>query len=682
MRLLMSTAGKIEKSHLSKTAIIYVRQSTQGQLVNHKESLELQYNLRSKAVEYGWLEKQITIIDEDLGVSGSGKVERVGFNELLLKVASGEVGIIFAYDATRLSRNCADWYGLLDICGCKGALIGDSDGIYNPIDMNDRLLLGLKGQLAEFELKTIRSRMRAGFINKVKKGEAYVSIPVGYVKSAFGGIEMDPNTDVRESIKLVFELFKVKKAISKVVSYFRENNIELIRRTRHGELVWRPATSAAISVILRNPAYGGIYAYGKSKNDNYDRPHDGLRYTWHTFIRDNHVGYITHDEYINNQYQINQNYADYLNRMSSGVPRQGRALLPGIICCGKCGHKMYTVYKENRYYYKCLYENQTQGRCHCALIEASQIDNAVSSAFIQAISVAEINAYNEALRTKHKLHDETVSLLEKIVERKEYEAGVREKQYLCSDPENRLVTARLEKNWEDALEHVDSAKSNLKKQLEQYDTEMPISENLKELFQDAGKKINVIWNENDLLSLPSKKDLLRTIIEQVNIKRIKRDTCEIRIVWKGGMVSELKQPLRVNSLKDLTDYDQFMDTFNNLYALGLNDKNIAETMTDMGFRGASSFDVSAGMVKELRLKLRMYNDKRDIAEDYLTVADIMKITGKGRSWVHYHINAGNISGVQDRQKHNIFLFPKTDEFINTIKNLGRLSTNEKVEQAS
>lgn len=264
----MSTAEKIQESHLQKTAIIYVRQSTQSQMMNNKESLELQYRLKSKAIEYGWSKDFIDVIDTDLGVSGSGKAHRDGFQDMLLKVTLGDIGIVFAYDVTRLSRNCADWYGLLDICGFKGTLIGDSDGVYDPINVNDRLLLGLKGQLAEFELKTIRARMNAGLMNKVKKGEVYAMAPSGYIKSPLGKIEIDPNKDVQANLQLVFKVFKETKTITKVLNYFRENGIELVRHNRQGDVVWKKATSSSLSRILKNPSYAGVYAYGRTKTIN------------------------------------------------------------------------------------------------------------------------------------------------------------------------------------------------------------------------------------------------------------------------------------------------------------------------------------------------------------------------------------------------------------------------------
>jgi len=690
----MNTAEKIQKNHLQKIAIIYVRQSTQSQLMNNRQSLELQYALKLKAINYGWDASMISIIDTDLGVTGSGRVKRDGFQQMLLKVTSGEVGIVFAYDVTRLSRNCGDWYGLLDICGYKGTLIGDSDGIYNPLDVNDRLLLGLKGQLAEFELRTIRARMNAGLMNKVKKGEVHAFAAAGYVKSPLGNLEVDPNEDVKANIQLVFNIFEQEKSVSKVLTYFKKNNLELVRSTPKSEIIWKEATHSALLRILKNPAYAGIYAYGKTKTSvDLSIPCGQKRSKvaqkdWSVFIKDNHQSYITKKQWTENQLQIGQNYAEYRDRQSKGVPRTGKSLLHGLLYCGKCGHKMYVVYKDKNCYYKCSQERRSKRKQVCEVISASNIDNAVSDAFIEAMNPAEIDAYNSAIKSRNKTYDQTQKLLQKRLERKKYEAMIREKQYLSVDPENRLVASTLEKNWENSLKEISIVEDARDQHNSRYLEEISIPKNLKELFREAGQNLGQLWHQENVIPMNKKKELVRTLIEKINISRLVREVCLIRIVWKGGYVSEIKQPIKINKLEDLSNYLEFMKVFTNLYDLGYTDASIAQEMTQMNFRGAASLMVTKQMIKGLRLKLKMYNDtrgkemKKVIKEEYLSVADLMKLVNKGRTWVHYHISAGNITGVKSPQKHNIYLFPNTKDFINKVKNLGRLIKNERVERQS
>ncbi|HGH3264485.1 TPA: recombinase family protein [Legionella pneumophila] len=683
----MNISNKINKEHLQKVALVYVRQSTQAQLVKNTQSLELQYALKDKAKAYGWTTEKTEVIDSDLGISGSAKDNREGFKDILLKVSSGEVGIVFAYDATRLSRNCGDWYSLLDICGYKNTLIGDSDGVYDPSDVNDRLLLGLKGQLAEFELKTIKSRMHAGKMNKVEKGELYLDCPSGYVKSPLGKIEFDPNEEVRSNIKLVFDAFRKQKSIAKILKYFVDNHIELPRKSISGDIVWKEATGSSLLQILKNPTYAGIYAYGKTKIISRGQKIKRRKVNeddWLVSIRDNHPAYISEEEFYGNQLQIKNNYAEYCSRLSSGVPRSGQALLHGIIYCGKCGHKMYVSYTE-KYLYICVHDKRAKGTKSCSSISAKIIDDAVSEAFINAMNSIEIDAYNNAIKENNKNLSQAEELLRKRLERKNYESRLREKQYMSVDPENRLVASKLEENWEKSLKEISSAKKELDHHLKKYSNQLPISEEQKIIFANIGKNLPAIWDDRQVLPLDKKKQLIRALIEKINIKRIK-EICTIRIVWKGGLVSEINQPVTVNALKDLSNYDDFIQKFHELYQEGHGDREIASRMTSLGYRSTSSLSVSSQTIKSLRIKMRIYNDKRgeeknkSIKEEYLTVSDIMNLTGKGRSWVHYHISRNNIEGVKSEQKHNIHLFPKTDSFIEKVKNLGRLNNEQKVGQ--
>lgn len=684
----MNALNKITKSHLQKLAIVYVRQSTQTQLLKNKQSLELQYALCDKAKDYGWDLNNIQIIDADLGISGSTKENREGFKNLLLKVSSGEVGSVFSYDATRLSRNCGDWYSLLDICGYKDTLIGDTDGVYDPSDVNDRLLLGLKGQLAEFELKTIKSRMLAGKMHKVKKGELYLDYPSGYVKSPLGKIEIDPNKDVYESVKLVFETFRAKRTVAKTLQYFVDNSIELPRKNHSSQIVWKKATSSSILQILKNPTYAGVYVYGKSKVIK--DPSNGKQYrsnqeSWDFMIVDNHPAYIDFNEYKENQKQIKNNYAEYQNRVSSGVPRTGKALLHGIVYCGHCGHKMYVIYR-NKYFYSCTHSKRARGVSCKVSVDARPIDEVVSEAFMKALSPVEIDAYNRAIENNNRELDKAKKIMEKKLQRKKYEAGLREKQYMAVDPENRLVASTLEENWEKSLLDLEEVEKELEEYKGKYNARIQISLEDQLIFKDIGKRLPSIWSDQSKLPINKKKELIRSLIEKINIIREINEICLIRIVWKGGFVSELPIPMKVNSFKDLSNYDELVERLRQLHKEGFSDKNIAKTMTQEGYRSTSRFYLSQQTIKSLRLKLGLFNDTRGkennelIRDNYFTVKDIMNMTGKCRSWVHYHISNKNIEGVKSEQKHNIYLFPKSDDFVDKVKRLGRQKNEQKVEQ--
>src|SRR6266508_602451 len=262
----MISSELITPQHLARKAIIYIRQSSPQQILSHQESLRLQYALRERAIAFGWCPDDILIIDSDLGLSATSAEHRAGFKEVLAQVTLGQVGMLLSYDVTRLARNCSDWYPLLDLCGDKGCLIADRDGVYDPASTNGRLLLGLKGQLSEFELHTIRARLTAGLLNKAERGELALQLPVGLVRAADGAVVQDPNREVQDRIALVFATFLRLRSASKVLQFLNAQGLALPRRDRFGDLVWRPPTVAAILAMLKNPAYAGAFVYGRTRS--------------------------------------------------------------------------------------------------------------------------------------------------------------------------------------------------------------------------------------------------------------------------------------------------------------------------------------------------------------------------------------------------------------------------------
>src|SRR5712692_877254 len=261
----MNTSELIQPHHLSRQALIYVRQSSPGQVVNHKESLELQYALQERPRHSGWDQGSIAVIDTDLGLTGSTAAGRPGFQELVTRVTLGQVGIIFAYDVTRLARNCTDWYQLLDLCGFRQCLVGDQEGIYDPSTPNGRLLLGLKGLIAELELSTIRARLTAGLLNKAKRGELALALPTGLIREPSGQVVKHPDREVQSRLELVFETFLRVRSVTKVVRYLNEHELRLPRRDYGGDIHWRTPTIATVAVILKNPAYAGAFVYGRTR---------------------------------------------------------------------------------------------------------------------------------------------------------------------------------------------------------------------------------------------------------------------------------------------------------------------------------------------------------------------------------------------------------------------------------
>ena len=350
----MSRSELVSPQHLARKALIYIRQSTPHQVLSNQESLRLQYALHQRALELGWREGNIEIIDADLGMTGASASHRTGLQEVVTRVTLGQAGIILSVDVTRLSRNCSDWYPLLDVCGYRSCLIADRDGMYDPGSANGRLLLGLKGQLSELELHTIKARMTAGLLNKAQRGELALSLPVGLMRDTLGRVYKDPNQEVQERLELVFTTFLRVRSANKVLQFLNAHDLCLPRRDRFGDVVWKKPTVAAILQILKNPAYAGAFVYGKTRSVRKDpaspRTQEVRLPQWKIRVPDVYPAYICWETFERIQQMLADNYAAYDRNKSRGVPRDGAALLHGIVYCGACGHKMMIQYKHGTRY--------------------------------------------------------------------------------------------------------------------------------------------------------------------------------------------------------------------------------------------------------------------------------------------------------------------------------------------
>src|SRR5881296_1332995 len=458
----MTTCELVTPQHLARKALIYIRQSSPQQVLSHQESLRLQYALKDRAVSLGWRPDDVVIIDRDLGLTATSAQHREGFKDLLAQVTLGQVGIILSFDVTRLARNCSDWYPLLDVCGYRGCLIADRDGIYDPGSANGRLLLGLKGQLSELELHTIRTRMTAGLLNKAQRGELALALPIGLVRNAIGTVHKDPNREIQDRLALIFTTFLRLRSASKVLQFLNTHDLCLPRRDRFGDVVWKKPTVAAILQILKNPAYAGAFVYGKTRSLRKDpgSPHtQEVRLPmdqWKIRVNDVYPAYISWETFEHIQDMLADNYAAYDRNKSRGVPRDGAALLHGIVYCGECGHKMVVQYK-NGTRYLCNYLRQQYHVPVCQYIHADPVDVQVVEAFFQALSPVELDIYAAAVATQQAMAQQIAHAHQQHLERLRYEAQLSQRQFNRVDPDNRLVAAELEKRWEAALAELNRA---------------------------------------------------------------------------------------------------------------------------------------------------------------------------------------------------------------------------------
>ncbi|MEZ6101153.1 MAG: recombinase family protein [Pirellulaceae bacterium] len=600
----MKTSELVQPRHLDRKAMIYIRQSSPNQVLTNKESQRMQYALRERAVGLGWHEQDTHFVDTDLGRSGTTIEQREGFQQLVADIALGTVGILLAFDATRLARNCSHWYQLLDLCGLHDCLIADRDGVYNPSSINGRLLLGLKGQISELELHTIRARLTAGILSKAERGELGLTLPTGLIRTD-GVVTKHPSVEVQDRINLIFTTFFEQKSVAQTVRWFIKNDLRLPRRDRHGDIHWKRVTAASISSFLNNPAYAGAATYGRSR---WKKSHNTGKMQqkklppqqWRYCVKDMYPQYITWETFERIQAMLRDNYTEYARNKTRGVPREGKALMHGIMYCGECGHKMCVQYKGGTQYL-CNHLKQQTGAPVCQRIAGDTIDDTIVSWFFEALSVAEIDVAAAALQSTDTEHLQVVAAHQQQVERLRYEAQRAERQFMKSDPDNRLVTGELERRWEFTLRELKSAEEEYER-LKQDSPSYIIPEDLLDALRDIGPRLPEIWNAK-LLSDAQKKALLRSLIDKVVIHRVAPDQVQTRVVWRGGATTSDIVRVTVGKFALLSGAKEMEATIKRMAIEGHSDIAIAERLTQKGHRSPRADKVLESTVRNTRLRL-------------------------------------------------------------------------------
>jgi DNA invertase Pin-like site-specific DNA recombinase len=652
----------VTPGHLSRPAVIYIRQSTPHQVISNQESRRLQYALKQRALDLGWYKGDILVIDSDQGITGSSAQERDGFKDLASRVSLGQVGIILSTEVTRLSRNCSDWYPLLDVCGYMNCLIADRDGVYDPGTPNGRLLLGLKGQMSEMELHMIRSRLTAGLINKAERGELALTLPAGLVRDQTGTVRKDPNQEVQSRLELIFATFLQVKSACKVLRVFKNQALLIPRKNRFGDVAWKNPSVSAIITILKNPAYAGAFVYGRTKTIRppgrppvqKNLPMD----QWRIRVNDKYPCYISWEVHKKIQNMLKDNYAQYDRNKSRGVPRPGSALIHGIVYCGECGHKMVVQYKNSTRYI-CNFLRQQHGSPVCQYIPADPVDKKIVEAFFAAFSPIEVDIYSRAMEQKKQADEKVNRAHTQQIERLRYEAALAKRQYMLTDPENRLVASELEKRWEAALRELKRAEDSLAQEKLAPVIPLKITAELKETFSQIGRKLPEIW-DTGTLSHEHKKALIRCLIDKVIIHRTRSDLIDTRIVWKGGATSAFDVSIPVGSLAELPDCEQMEQQIIQLSQQGKRDEDIAKELSAKDFRSPMKNYLLPSTVKGIRLKhgimqKRHQSHPRRI-DGYLTVPQIAKVLDIPRHWIYDRIHKGVIDVTRDT-KTGLYLFP-------------------------
>jgi DNA invertase Pin-like site-specific DNA recombinase len=528
---------------------VYVRQSTNFQVVHHRESTERQYNLRQRAIDLGWPAPAVDVVDEDQGQSAASAEHRTGFQRLVSEIGLGRVGIVLMLEASRVARSCSDWHRLIEICSVTRTLIADEAGVYDPREPNDRLLLGVKGTLSEAELFTLRTRLYEGRWNKARKGQLGRSLPTGYIKDTDGKWVKDPDVQVQERLTYIFGLFRKLGVARQVLCTLRQEKLKIPARIwggpRHGQLDWKQPTLGAVMRILRNPSYSGTYVYGQWGYDcsrryaktGKARPRLRDRSEWTVSIAGHHEGYLSWEEFLENDRHLRQNWFRGVTR---GAPREGHALLQGIVWCGRCGSKMhvnsYSARDVRRPGYLCTaaYSNEGASKT-CQCMSAGPIDDTVVAVFLDSMAPAQLEI---GLKVISQLQEEKRAMRrqwELQLKQARYEAELAQRQYDAVDPDNRLVAQTLEKRWNEKLEVLHKLEMVFSKAQAQANFTVTAAEEMR--IRSLAQDLPRLWNARTTTDR-ERKQLLRYAISEVQLDGVEEQgKIQIRITWRSGAVT-------------------------------------------------------------------------------------------------------------------------------------------------
>ena len=658
---MMTDLSKIRVSHLERAAFVYLRQSSLSQVEHNRESTARQYALADRACQLGWSKERVVIIDEDLGLSGSTTDKRSGFARLTSEVALAHVGIVLGLEVSRLARNNADWYRLLELCGITDTLIGDNDGVYHPALFNDRLLLGLKGTMSEAELHIIRARLDGGIRNKAARGELHRGLPVGFVWGEQDGeVLFHPDEAVTGAIRTVFERFVEFGSARRVWLWFRSEGLSFPLQTMPagmpGPIRWVAPTYHALHQILTNPVYAGAYTYGKTRCERYVDAQGMVRKRmrhlpmeqWSVLIRDHHPGFIDWAAFEANQVRLDSNTRPQPHQ-AGGAVKEGSALLQGLATCGHCGRRLHVHYRGRNSApgYHCAGKDLVQGRgVYCLTIGGTAIEKAVADAFLQAITPATIEATRLSVEQLQANHDAALSQWRLGVERARYDAERAERRYRTVEPENRLVARGLEGEWENRLRDLATAELELRRREQQRPS--AIRPEQLHAIKNLSSDIRKVW-EAPTTTDRDRKELLRTLLEEVilNLKRAE-GRAHLTLRWRGGAFTTLDVLVpRFRPMGPRTDEDT-ISLLRRLAAL-YPDEVIAGVLNRQGRKTATGERFTANQVGSLRRYRGIPRFQPPVTPpdgELVTIRKAAQILSMNTSSIHRWLADGFIAGEQ------------------------------------
>jgi len=664
----MEDHRKITARHLARQAYLYVRQSSLRQVLENTESTKRQYDLRQRAVALGWPREQIVVVDSDLGQSGASATDREGFQRLVTEVGLGRAGIVMGLEVSRLARNNADWHRLLEICALTDTLLLDEDGVYDPAHFNDRLLLGLKGTMSEAELHMLRMRLRGGILNKVRRGELQTPLPIGLLHDKnTDRVILDPDLRIQESLQLLFRTFGRTGSAMATVKAFRKQQLLFPRQVRNGpnkgNVLWGELTHTLVLRILHNPRYAGAFAWGRCRTRR--RP-DGRtvheprpREEWIALLRDAHEGYITWDQYENNLRQLRNNSAAHGSDRKRSPPREGPALLQGLVICGKCGRRMTVRYRRHRERlfpdYVCQRKGIERGEPPCAHIPGSTIDQAVGQLLVDTITPIALEvslAVQEELRVQL---EEADRLRRKHVDRARYEAELAQRRYMRVDPDNRLVADSLEALWNEKLRALSKAQEEYERQRE--NDMKTLDDKQRHRILALASDFPRLWQQPTTPSR-EKKRMLRLLLEDVTLHKGKMLTVHVR--FRGGATHTITLPRPVHAGKLRQTPKAVVNEIDRLLE-ECTDSEIAKRLNDQTLRSGEGKPFHRLMIRRIRetygLKTR-YDRLRETG--MLTLQEIAEKLDVSKPTVKIWRRAGLLRAHRYSDK-NEFLFEDPKE---------------------
>jgi DNA invertase Pin-like site-specific DNA recombinase len=643
-------SSKVTKSHLQRKAYLYIRQSTLHQVFENSESTRRQYDLRRRAVALGWPEESIVVIDSDLGQSGATATDREGFQRLVGEVGTSRAGIVMGLEVSRLARNSSDWHRLLEICALTDTLILDEDGVYDPAHFNDRLLLGLKGTMSEAELHVLRARLQGGYMAKARRGDLRIRLPVGFVYDAAGRIRLDPDRQVRDAVHALFSIFRRTGSAGGTFRAFHEQDLRFPCRPPHGprmgEIVWNELSYSRTLEVLHNPRYAGAYAYGRTRQRKLGT---GRRTTrklareeWSVLLIDAHEGYLSWEDFEENQRRLRDN--NWRTRGAGGTtpPREGAALLQGVGLCGVCGKRMSVHYyqREGRRvpYYTCQSRPLRSAEDRCQDIPGAGIDEAVGKLVVEVMSPM---ALEVALSVHEELQarlDEADRLRREQVERARYEADAARRRYMKVDPDNRLVADTLEADWNEKLRALARAQEEYERR--RSTDAAALGPEQRDRIAALSADFPAVWRAPATTDRDRKR-MLRLLVEDVTLLK-GLEAIAVHVRFRGGGTRSISLPRPVPSWKTwltssevVAEIDRLLDRHT--------DGEIADILNERGFRSGKGHRFHGGIVSNIRRGRGLKSRYERLRKRGLMTADeLAKIAGVSRQTLRRWRHQGNL----------------------------------------